>query len=348
MANIALDTNKPNLDNNDTGWNLFTTPKNNELFGKGNNTLWAQFYINKDKDNNSYHIITSHDVLNTDLQFGRYVGVINNKIDTNLSNSDDTEWLITAQYDLPTDQSFPIFKNINKQIRVFASGSCRLLTTLSRMKNCNINCVHTMDQNFTGTNFLGKLHTTKQHIQLLEYLRNEIVIPDINRSYFLTTSNKTRLPMIDRSNPVQSKKVLSVEINNCDVFMFEVSSIKNFKYNETYLNIEFLDDNIKYTESTMEYNEILNDIILLSNYVKKPIIFLCNFRPQIYGKDIIQNREIIYNACKDGAKQTGNYFYDPSEIVKTYGYNSVLDDEYHWNRAGFELHSEYISRLLFS
>ena len=35
-----------------------------------------------------------------------------------------------------------------------------------------------MFYNFTGINFLGKLHNTKQHIQFIKFIKDEITLPD--------------------------------------------------------------------------------------------------------------------------------------------------------------------------
>ena len=43
-----------------------------------------------------------------------------------------------------------------------------------------------MYYNYTGINFLGKLHNTKQHIQ---FIKDEIIIPDDILPKFLTTYN---------------------------------------------------------------------------------------------------------------------------------------------------------------
>ena len=53
--------------------------------------------------------------------------------------------------------------------KIFASGSCRLLTTINNGRNKLIP-IHSMYSNFIGTNFLGKFHNTKQHIQFIEWI----------------------------------------------------------------------------------------------------------------------------------------------------------------------------------
>ena len=49
------------------------------------------------------------------------------------------------------------------KMKVFGSGSCRLLTTIHNGRG-KIEPIHSMFHNFVGINFLGKQHNTKQHI----------------------------------------------------------------------------------------------------------------------------------------------------------------------------------------
>jgi hypothetical protein len=69
---------------------------------------------------------------------------------------------------------------------LFLSGSCRLLTTINNGYN-KINPIHSMFFNFKGINFLGKLHNTKQHIQFIKFIKDEIKLPDNILSKFSTS-----------------------------------------------------------------------------------------------------------------------------------------------------------------
>ena len=52
---------------------------------------------------------------------------------------------------------------------VFSSGSCRLLLVINTGLH-KINSLHSLNYNFIGQNFLGKLHNTRQHIQFLRWI----------------------------------------------------------------------------------------------------------------------------------------------------------------------------------
>jgi hypothetical protein len=93
--NIKYATILQNIYTDNTGWNLYAPLNSNILFGKGNNDLWAQFYIIP-KDND-YYILTyhSHTVKNINNEFGMYIGVSDNKIFTNMNKCEQSLWSIT-------------------------------------------------------------------------------------------------------------------------------------------------------------------------------------------------------------------------------------------------------------
>ena len=73
-------------------------------------------------------------------------------------------------------------------MKIFASGSCRLLKTINNGYD-KVTPIHSLFYNFSGVNFLGKLHNTKQHIQFIKFIKNEIIIPDDILAKFLTSYN---------------------------------------------------------------------------------------------------------------------------------------------------------------
>lgn len=70
--------------------------------------------------------------------------------------------------------------------KIFCSGSCRLLTTINN-GNYKVVPIHSMFYNFVGINFLGKLHNTKQHIQFIKFIKDEIILPNDILIKFLTS-----------------------------------------------------------------------------------------------------------------------------------------------------------------
>jgi len=92
-----------------------------------------------------------------------------------------------------------------------------------------------MFRNFTGINFLGKLHNTKQHIQFLKYIRGEINIPDSILPKFLTSYNAYHYTCgrkcEDFSLLPLKKDSIQTQLEECEWCVFEISSLKLYKKN---------------------------------------------------------------------------------------------------------------------
>ena len=93
-VNIKLTKNADNLNKDTSGWNVFTTPHDNIVYGRGNAGLWAQFYLIKEND--SYYIIACHSVKTPNRvgTYGRYIGVIGGQLFGDLPKCNETKWFI--------------------------------------------------------------------------------------------------------------------------------------------------------------------------------------------------------------------------------------------------------------
>lgn len=96
-ANIRSTTHTKNLNDDNTGYNLFTNPDTCNVIGMGNNGPWAQFYFVKEKD--YYYIVSFHSatIKNREKTFGRYMGVINDILVSDLSKCNDAKWIINTK-----------------------------------------------------------------------------------------------------------------------------------------------------------------------------------------------------------------------------------------------------------
>ena len=93
--NIKYDTTLPNVNNDNSGWNLFVSPDQQNIQGRGNNDTWAQFYIIHEND--YFYLITyhTHTMYNKNGTFGRYIGVLNGDIVSDLPKCPNARWYIT-------------------------------------------------------------------------------------------------------------------------------------------------------------------------------------------------------------------------------------------------------------
>ena len=227
-------------------------------------------------------------------------------------------------------------------IKVFASGSCRILTTLGDGHN-KITPLHSMIRNYTGPNFLGKLHNVKQHIQFIKFIRGELDIPHEILSVFLTSYN-IRLKDIDDINLLPQKVLtLNEQFNECNCYIFEICSLKLYSKNNYQVQHEHTSD---YQIILQNESELYNDLCTLRNLIpsNKKVIFQTHFRPNIIYNNVsklIVHRTIIYNTVSALCREYPNtYIYDPSILIKSD--HSFFDGDTHFTEKGYIASFNYL------
>lgn len=234
-------------------------------------------------------------------------------------------------------------------MKVFASGSCRLVTTINNGDN-NIIPIHSMETNFTGINFLGKLHNTKQHIQFIKFIKDEIIIPPIILPQFLTSYNYSIFGHIcDDFALLPIKKAnIKKQFDECEWYLFEICSLKLYRTNNFELQFE-LANNKTYTEQTEE--ELLEDLHIIREIIplNKKILFQTHFRPNIIHNDegkTIGKREVIYNVVNKFCEENKNTFiYDPSILIQQN--HSFFDGDVHFTQIGHIESFKYLCNNIF-
>lgn len=232
-------------------------------------------------------------------------------------------------------------------MKVFSSGSCRLLTTIHNGHN-KIEPIHSMFHNFTGINFLGKLHNTKQHIQFLRWLNDDdLTLPQHILDRFLTSSSTQ--PGIDNKASISEKRAsIKAAFNSCDCYIFEICSLKLYAKDGYQVQYELANTHDYDPVTLQSETDIYNDLEALCSLIpsKKKILFQSHFRPNIIYEDpskAIANRETIYNALHrfcSNANQNNTILYDPSLLLMTD--HSLFDGDTHFHPTGHAKSFEYI------
>lgn len=235
-------------------------------------------------------------------------------------------------------------------MKVFCSGSCRLLSTIRKTKE--IEPIHSLEEpHFKGINFLGKFHNTKLHIQFIQFIKGEIKLFSENVKKIFTVYNNEKWEHIryfEPKNTIFSKIYnLQKEIDNCDVYIFEICSIKIYKYNGAYCQFEQNPNNdvSEYDFYIQTEKELYDDLCVLQSFFPgKKIIFQCHFRPNVIYKDetqTIEARELIYNILQKFCKEYNNCFlYDPSILLQNN--NLLLLNDTHYNNDGYNASFDYL------
>jgi len=224
--------------------------------------------------------------------------------------------------------------------KIFTSGSCRILTTVADGRE-KVEPIHSLFKNFTGINFFGKLHNTKQHIQFIRWIHDEIQIPNIH--LFLTTfiqdERFEKHGKIDNDNIEFKKNFIKNNYKICDYYIFEISSLKLYQRDGFQVQCE-IDTDCDFSLQTIE--DLYNDLKILRNLVPGKLIFQTHFRPQIIcNKAPVTNREIIYETVDRFCREHDNTFlHDPSLFLMEN--TDCFDGDKHFNEEGYAKHFEYI------
>ena len=227
-------------------------------------------------------------------------------------------------------------------MKIFCSGSCRLLSTIPNIYDIE-NIHYLSEEHFKGVNFLGKFHDTKSHIQFIKFIKGDIKLDDENLKNFFTAYNNNKWEPIRFFEPITTipykLEQLKNEIDKCDVYIFEICSIKTYYYKGAYCQFEQKENNdvSEYYMTIQNEKELLDDLTILKSFFPgKKIIFQCHFRPNIIYNDekkLIFKRELIYNTLNKFCNENINCFlYDPSILLQTD--IGLFDGDTHFNSRG--------------
>jgi hypothetical protein len=138
--------------------------------------------------------------------------------------------------------------------------------------------------------------------------------------------------------------------DSCDVYIFEICSLKIKKLENYYINLKDNNDTYDYKQTS---EELYNDLLMLRNLINidKKIVFVSHFRPHVIYNDEskrILSRETIFEIIKDFCKKNKDLnviYYDPSTFINSH--HEYLIDKYHYNERYYKecfenLYNNYI------
>jgi len=209
------------------------------------------------------------------------------------------------------------------------------------------------------------VHNSVEIIQRINFLKGNL-FPDNLINYIFRVS-------IDQS------KFKPVDFDKIDLFIIEVSTLKNIKYNEYSLQdnklseeiekntkfennkelINFLEKSNNVTkndiDSTEEFFDIAKniklsyqtyellkkDIIEILNLLGKPVLFVNHINVKVNG-EYIERRNLLSKYMNQLSTELKFDIFNPNEIIEKYGENKMLDDVNHYSEYGEDIIGEYL------
>ncbi len=232
-------------------------------------------------------------------------------------------------------------------IDIFRIGSCRVFGIPNQFRE-NIQFINIP---------IGYTHSLKEHIQLIKFLRGEIVISDDLLKYIFTfyggNEKKENIRSIVKSN----RKFLE----QADVYLVEVCTLKIIKYNHLYLQrsrfiehekrgIEIPSEDIlsgynQYLQNESDFLESLEKIIRLLN--NKPIIFTGHLNVKTNSGKYIKNRQKINKMLLKYTRMQENIcYYNLSGIIDKNPRKYIDEDLAHLKMPALLLAKNKIRNIL--
>jgi hypothetical protein len=218
-----------------------------------------------------------------------------------------------------------------KKINVYRIGSCR---TNYLCKKDDINTNNYLYGNFT--------HTTKEVIQQIKMLNNEINIHECEYPKCFTTY-------------ISKSKTINGMYNDADVILIELSSIKEvidnagFYYNIVELMRHYNPKEVptKYVCQNATLEDVKNDISIIKSMINKPIIFQGHINMNfINNTSKLSSRKLIDQAISNELNLTyENIFGDDKEKVCTLKDDGSIDPNHLTKYAYNELYKNFVKIL---
>lgn len=243
---------------------------------------------------------------------------------------------------------------------IFTSGSCRVLIPFDSniIYDKKISSIHYMNESWKGgSNFIGKLHTAKQHLYFLLLILNKIKIDDKDLLKLFSMKNdwacknyKEYDPYYDFNNSLNNIRYNIFFVNT---FVFEICSTKHTinKFNKIPRQNELVNEKDEDTISYKNNDELYQDIQDLikcvnENFYNPQIILVGHLRNWLIDSThaYIDERQLIFeyiNEIKD--KYSNVKIIDPIEVITIHD----LADTWHYNLSGYNKINKLIEKKIY-
>ena len=211
--------------------------------------------------------------------------------------------------------------------------------------------------NIKNHNNLNKLinftHTTKEVIQLIKFLKKEIIFPSPYNIFCFRTGIVNNIP-IEYSNNYNNLFIKS------KICIIEICSNRKYIHNNYYLHHLSVDVRYpKYNKKTpksiinnfiiekQDKAEIEKDIIEIQKILyPKKIIIVSHYNAKKNGK-YLENRIQLINILNDICNENKIHFINPANIFNNIEQNKIINEDLgHYTNYGHQIFSDYVNKYI--
>lgn len=214
---------------------------------------------------------------------------------------------------------------------------------------CRINGI---SNNNNLNNLISYTHSTKEVIQLIKFLKRELVIPEPYNKYCFRTA-------ITENKFISCNDTYNKLFTDTNTFIIEICSSKKYIHNNFYLHHLSVDKRFgRYNETDVEIlnnfliekqsdEEIENDILEIQKMLyPKKIIIVSHYNSKKNG-EILNSRNHLINLLDNICKKNNITFINPTIILSNYNQKKVMTDDLgHYTAFGLNEISKYIDKFL--
>jgi len=248
-------------------------------------------------------------------------------------------------------------------LNVTQFGTCRTLCINDHVKSTNLH------------ETISFTHNTKEHLQLIQFITEQIIIPpEINQYCFRTSIlyprklyekkfgdpiNNQLLNFWEKEKHlhyIEHDKKMKILFDNTDIFIVEISSLKKYIYNNYYLHHLAVDKRFgewqltdkqildNYVKIEQTYEEIEKDIQQIKDMVQpKKLIILTHINAKI-NNEHIKSRNMLINMVEDITKKNNILCFNPTIALEKFRQNDIISNDLgHYEPFGGKI----VGKLLF-
>ncbi len=202
-------------------------------------------------------------------------------------------------------------------------------------------------------NLLNYTHSTKEVIQLINFLKGDLNIPEpFNKLCFRTG--------ICENRPIEYSEEYSKLFADTDIFIIEICSAKTYIYKNYYLHHLCVDKRFSSYNMTTSIDVLLNhtvkkqsdeeietDILEIQRLLFPKKIIIVSHYNCIYNGAYIKDRANLINLLESITKKYNIPFVNPTKVLEKYTQNQVLTEDLgHYTELGLQEFSKYIFQYI--